>query len=419
MLDVRHFSSKSRAFLAMAFMATTFLTGCNQTTGSVFGNGLALTKKSETTQTSQVTEQTISAQKSTDTIKVGTVDKNIVSKSKATYAPNENSSWCNYLKNDAAANAEIVASPSLSASTDQDGNGSFNLGINVLDFKKAELIRQSADARCMAHAAGKSIEVTMRLVDESTKFASNYATYSYLSSRVDRMNALVNEANALTAAGVLTLQQSNEVSARRDKIISEMNLAKSEADKRKDIPAIDETVIAGSNQRLYQATADLQRIDRDIRTIEAFDISVQAGYRYDDLETGGSSSDDYFAKVKLGVRLGALSNRRSRYEDAAEAARMDALGEENAGPIWQSGFAASSIGKALAGLRSARSNLVSALSTANETATKIGASDRPEVTYAAFQAKLGAINIGGQLAGVDASIKELENNQRRLSALAR
>lgn len=419
MLDVRHSSSKSRAFLAMALLATTFLTGCNQTTGSVLGNSFASSTKTDATTKPGSAKASADQNTKTDTIKVGTVDNKANRKPNSTFSPDENSSWCRYLKNDAAANAEIVASPSLSASTDQDGNGSFNLGMNILDFKKAELIRQSADARCTAHSAGKSIEVTMRLVDESTKLASNHATYSYLSSRVDRMNALANQAKGLTSAGVLTIQQSNEVSAGRDKIISEMNLAKSEADKRKDIPAIDETVISGSNQRLYQATADLQRIDRDIRTIEAFDVSLQAGYRYDDLETGGTSSDDYFAKVKLGIRLGVLSKRRSSYEDAAEAARLDALGEENSGPIWQSGFAASSIGKALVGLRSARTSLISALATANETAAKIDQSDRPEITYAAFQAKMDAINIGGKLAGVNASIKELENNQRRLSALAR
>ncbi len=417
MSDVRHSSSKSRALLAMTLMATTLLTGCNQTTGSVFGNGFALGKNSSPAVASLATGDAIAAKP--DTIRVGAVATPSATKDRPLFTPDENSSWCRYLKNDAAANAEIVASPSISASTDDQGNNSFNIGMNVLDFKKADLIRQSADVRCAAHAAGKSIAATMRLVDESTKFASSQAQYAYLSSRTDKLNAIVSEAKGLMSAGVLTVQQVNDLSATRDKVISEMNLARSEADKRKDMPAIDDTLISGSNQRLHQATADLQRIDREIRTIEAFDITIQAGYRYEDTEVASMSSDDYYAKVKLGVRLGALSRRRANYEDAAETARIEALGEENSGPIWQSDFAASSIAKALVGLRSARTSLVSALATANDTAAQLGGSERPEIAHAAMQAKMNAIAMGGQLAGVDASIRELEANQRRLSALAR
>ena len=70
-------------------------------------------------------------------------------------------------------------------------------------------------------------------------------------------------------------------------------------------------------------------------------------------------------------------------------------------------------------MRSARGNLVSALNTSKDTAAKLNSSDRPELVFAALQSRMNVIAVGGKLAGVQASISELEAGQKRLSALAR
>ncbi|MGB7334977.1 MAG: hypothetical protein WBD01_04220 [Salaquimonas sp.] len=397
-------------------MATTLLGGCTQTTGNIFAAKTPVQKQAiSSVESSPKTDKV-----EVDHIKVAGISETAkkTARSNSAYKIDENSAWCEYLRNDAAANAEIIGSPTLSASTDDGGNGAFNIGMNLLDLKKAELVRQSGNARCQAHAAAKSIEITMRLVNEGTKFASDYAHYSYLAGKTGELNAIVKRANALKNAGVMTVQQANTIEKARADILAEMNTTKSEADKRKDLPGLDAAAITGSNYRLAQATQNIQTIDREIRTIEAFDISVQAGYRYNEDEPGDIGSDDYYAKIKLGVRIGALSKKRRQYEDAAAAARLNALEEENSGPLWQSQFAAGSIAKSLAGLRSARGNLTSALAASQDTANNLAATDRPELVYAGLVAKMDIISISGKLAAVQSSIKELESNQKKLSALA-
>jgi len=406
MLDVRHSSSKPRVTLALAMMATAFLGGCSQTTGSALALKNMPAPKAE----------------KVDAIKVAAVPKadnvTLAGVRTSPYHLDENSSWCRYLKSNAAAEGEIIASPTLSASSDEEGNGALNIGMNLLDLKKAELIRQSADNKCRAHAAGKSIEVTMRLASESTKFASDYAKYQYLANNMKKATAIVSRGQALTSAGSLTVQQSNALRVERDALKAKMSLAKSDADKRKDIPAIDRNTVSGSNAALLDATQRLQSIDREIRTIDAFDVSVQAGYRFNegDVTTGGD--DDYYAKIKVGVRLGVLSQRRRNFEEDAENARLAALNEENSGPIWQSGFAAQSINKSMSGLRSAEKSLLQAIAAAKDTARRLTISERPELLYAALQSKLTIISLSADLAGVRASIRELKQNAGKLNALA-
>ena len=252
MSDVRHSSSKSRYVLAMALMATTLLGGCSQTTGNIFAGGLGNAKTQEAAKAPKPVVQSADLKShGIDKQAVASLNKEAPRASEAgtasAYNIDENSAWCRYLKNDAAANAEIVASPTLSASTDESGNGSFNIGMNLLDIKKADLVRQSGDARCQLHAASKSIEVTMRLANESTKFASDQAQYNYLASRQQEMASIVAKAASLVSAGVLTTQQVSELEKTQQDINAEMNLAKSEADKRKDIPAINTVHVAGSN----------------------------------------------------------------------------------------------------------------------------------------------------------------------------
>ncbi len=68
---------------------------------------------------------------------------------------------CRYLKNTAEAEAAIIGSPTLEASSDEEGSGSVSLSMDLLDFNKAKLVRSSADAKCRYHLASKKIDTTL------------------------------------------------------------------------------------------------------------------------------------------------------------------------------------------------------------------------------------------------------------------
>lgn len=417
MSDVRHSSFKRTLPLILVLTATTLLGGCSQTTGNLFTN-LADKKNSKPT---EIAVQEDTKPVKTDEIKVAGINTKAKPNKWETvgkeFKIDQTSQWCRYLKNNALAEAEIIGSPTLSANSDENGNGSFNIGMNLLDLKKAELTRQSGAVKCKAYMASKSIEATMRLAGESSKFAASYTKYTYLSGQKNQMNAIVTKARNLVNARVLTLQQANSIAIKRDELISQLHLAKSEADKRKDIPAIDSASIIGSNGQLKDATYQMQAIDREIRTIGAYDVSVQAGYRFNDGEALTSDNDNYYAKIKLGIRLGALTQRRSHFEDEAEEARINALSEQNYGPAWKSDFAASAVTKSLIGLKNARKAAQNAKASADSTAARLNSSERPEVIFAALQAKLSRIELGAQLAALNASINEMENSKAKLNSL--
>ena len=331
----------------------------------------------------------------------------------------QRSAWCDYLINNANAQAEIIASPSVSASTDDSGNYSVNIGVNLLDYRRAELVRQSGEVKCNQHTASKIISSAMQLADEAAILASAVAKEAYLRGKAGEMDKIAARARALAGRGDITNQQADAVirlvAARK----AEMENARSDIEKRKDFPSVEGWQIAGRNRELVEAETRLQGIDREIRTLDALSIDIEGGYRalQTDALLGDPASEDLYAKVKLGLKLGALSPRRQAYEDAALAARQDALNEELGGPIWRAGYAESSGAKALPGLKRARDQISAAKSSAERTAANLSASERPELLANALAVRLEAIGHGAELAGANAAISQIEDNLRRLGSL--
>lgn len=333
----------------------------------------------------------------------------------------DNSAACRYLRKSADAEAFIIGSPTLSASSDDEGSGSVNLGMNLLDFHKADLIRASGDARCRLHEASKKIEATLGLGVEANRFARANAKASYIRQNLGYLENIRNRANELKNQGALTVQDTNLVSLRVDELKAEMQSAQAEADQRRGLPALDINHIRSRHGALVEATNDLQNIEREIRTNDALELSLNTGYRYNEQFNNNlqrTDTDGAFASVSVGVRLGALSPHRQRVEEEAAGARLDALFEENTGAIWKSGFSDRAISRMVADLKKSDAELTQAMTTANDTINRLGEADRPEVMRARLQTKLERVRVGANRAAVRASIKQLEENRQKIKALS-
>ncbi|MFZ1813770.1 MAG: hypothetical protein WBO55_03165 [Rhizobiaceae bacterium] len=405
------------ALLSVSLLA---LAGCSSTiTGGIPAGSTSVKAQTPNQTLVQASGETQEAAlRSTETTAVSTSQAYLPGVESTNDARRE--AWCDYLVNNANAEAEIIASPTLSGSTDDSGNYSLNIGVNLLDFHKAKLVRRSGDAKCKQHSASKIIAASMQLADEAVVLASANARLTFLEGRLGEINSISAQAGGLVANGSITAQQAESIRRAASSARADMEKARAEVDRRRDFPAIEGTELTGQNRRLVEAEEELQTIDRDIRTLDSLSLNLEAGYRAQDADSllGEPASESTYAKVKFGIRLGALSSRREAYEDAALVARNAALHQELGGPVWRTAYTQASTQKALHGMRSARSQLAASRKSALRTAGDLAASDNADLMATALAARMEAIALGAELAGVDAAIAQMEDNVRRLGALA-
>ena len=132
------------------------------------------------------------------------------------------------------------------------------------------------------------------------------------------------------------------------------------------------------------------RIDAEIDTIwQAMDACIDRGFAQEGELPGGLRVRRRARALYQSLTEQRFSNRQLPHvANEWLSAYATALNEENGGQVWQSEFAAASIAKSLAGLRSARNNLTAAMGKARDSASKLGSSERPELVYAALQAEM-------------------------------
>ncbi|MEM7291475.1 MAG: hypothetical protein AAF412_14065, partial [Pseudomonadota bacterium] len=331
------------------------------------------------------------------------------------------SAACRYIRSSAESEAAIISSPTLSASSDDDGSGSVAVAMNLFDFKKSQLVRDSANARCRVHEASKKLEATLSLGVEATRFARSWAKQEYIRSQLGNLGAVRREAASLVDQGMITRQDADQISLQIAGLKAEMARAKAEANRRSELPALRTNDVKSRHGALVQATRDLQEAEREIRTNDALELSVSAGYRYNDefndtlqrTDAGGG-----FAKVSVGVRLGAFSQQRRQHEADAANARLESLFEENTGIIWKSGFSNRATKRMLEELRVSERELSSAYKTSTKTISRLSGEDRPEIVRAMLSAKIDRVKIGAERAAVRAAIAQLQRNQTNISALS-
>ena len=199
----------------------------------------------------------------------------------------------------------------------------------------------------------------------------------------------------------------------------EQSAAKADALKIESIDGGRALLISDAASKLQKAEEELQMSNARMRSLNAVSVNVETGWtRKDDaLLTISSGTPNYYGKVSVGVRLGAIGPARRRYEDAALQARIEALSEPYTGIVWQAARGEDNIKANLKSLRASRSAIASALSNARGTLQELRGTDRIELASTRLIAEVDVISLTGELAAIDATLASLNENAELAGAV--
>jgi hypothetical protein len=326
--------------------------------------------------------------------------------------PQSDPAWCRYLAADAGAEASILRSPTLSASASDGGSKSVSLGMNLVDFSKANEIEKAARLRCEQKISEGSLQASLLIAGQSVTALGASAKAAYLGQELGRLDVIAAQSRARLSEGVLTAPEQSLITARIARVRQEYSLAKADALKIESMDGGKGLLVSDAASKLQKAEEELQASNARMRSLNAMSVNVETGWtRKDDaLLLISSDAPRYYGKVSVGVRLGALGPSRRRYEDAAQQARIEALSEPYTGIVWQAARGEDNIKSNLKSLRASRSAIASALSNARGTLRELRGTDRIELASTRLIAELDVISLTGELAAIDATLASLSEN---------
>ncbi len=333
--------------------------------------------------------------------------------------PQSDPAWCRYLAADAGAEASILRSPTLSASASDGGSKSVSLGMNLVDFAKADEVQKAAKLRCEQKLSEGSLQASLLIAGQSVTALGASAKAAYLGQALGKLDAIAAQSRARLAEGVITAPEHSLIIARIARVRQEQSAAKADALKIESIDGGKALVIAEAANKLQRAEEELQASNAKMRSLNALSVNVETGWtRKDDaLLTVSSGTPNYYGKVSVGVRLGALGPARRRYEEAAQQARIEALSEPYTGIVWQAAQGEDNIKSNLKSLRASRVAISSALSSARGTLQELRGTDRIELASTRLIAEVDVISLTGELAAIDATLASLNENAELAGAV--
>jgi hypothetical protein len=395
-------SSFKVARLALALTLASALTGCATSGKLGFIDSLLPQKAVMTGSVSKA--EAVSAPKSTKEKKDTIVTATVPARPK--------SQWCNYIAADAGAEASILRSPTLNASASDGGASTISLGMNLLDFMKADMIEETAQLRCEQKATEGSLQAMLVVANQSSTALGAGAKAAHLKNNLGRLDSVAAQTNELLEAGYITGAEASMVETRIAQVRQSYSSAATDAAKLAGIAGGKTLTVTRAASRLRAAEQKLQETNARMRTLNALNVNVETGWqrRDSDVVTTSSDSGAFFGKVSLGLRIGAISPQRMAYEEEAKAARVAALNETYTGIVWQSDQAGQSVETARKNLGAARKAIAGALTKARQTLDSLRGSDRIELASTQLVAEIDTISLGAELVGIDASLKALKEN---------
>lgn len=335
--------------------------------------------------------------------------------------PQSDPAWCRYLAADAGAEASILRSPTLSASASDGGSKSVSLGMNLVDFAKADEIEKAARLRCEQKMSEGSLQASLLIAGQSVTALGASAKAAYLGQALGRLDGIAAQSRARLAEGIITAPEHSLIIARIARVRQEQSAAKADALKIESMDGGKALLISDAASKLQKAEEEMQASNARMRSLNAVSLNVETGWtRKDDaLLTISSGTPNYYGKVSVGVRLGALGPARRRYEEEALQARIEALSEPYTGIVWQAARGEDNIKSNLRSLRVSRSAVASALSNARGTLQELRGSDRIELASTRLIAEVDVISLTGELAAIDATLASLNENADLAGAVNR
>jgi hypothetical protein len=327
-----------------------------------------------------------------------------------------NSSWCRYLQEDTAAQATILRSPTVSGSLDDSGKSRLSVSLSAGSFNRARLIEQASEIKCRKYLAETGLQKLVFLAPQGLTAAGFRAKAERVSQKRAELQALRRLVREELAAGTLDVEKATGLTVLIDQIIADGNAARSQADRRLGSGISDPSAARQLASELLKAEQELEGVNSRLRTADAFDVSVSAGWNDSDISDGYSTSSDSFSgKVSFTVKLGALAPSRFEHERRATAAKLQAMQSEEGGLLWQVDILRRAHQNALDGLNSSRRKLDEAIAEATRLVAVMRTADAREYVPALIAAKIQLVRLQAERAGVDGSIAEIRANMKKLS----
>jgi hypothetical protein len=324
--------------------------------------------------------------------------------------------WCEYLAEDTAVQTTIMRSPRLSGSTADDGKTSVSLGMSLSDYAKANVLEETAEARCRRYVAETGLQKLVFLSPQGLTSAGFRAKAKTVERRRGDIQALRRNVAKAMADGYLDREKATILMGMADQILAEAGNAKSQADRRTSdlLGSKDRASILG--RELLRAEADLEDLNSRMRTFDAVDVSLSAGWS-DDItrDKFAIESNGFSGRLSVSMKLGAALPQRFEHEERAKQAKLRAITEEG-GALWQVNVLRLAHERAIQGLVESSSKIDDAIGETRKLMSALKGVEAPEFQAAGIQAKFRLIQLESDKAAVQGSIVEIRENMKRLKA---
>ena len=325
------------------------------------------------------------------------------------------SSWCQQLRESAAADATVLRSPSLLGSIDDSGKAALNLSVSYSSFKKASLLEQAAEIKCRKYLAETGLKVLIFVSPQNLTAAGYRAKSDKIYAQNKEIKKLRASISSAMTKGAIDREKATSISILLDRLVAEGDAAKSQADRR-----VSERVLEGKStdalgRELLLAEADLDKINSELTTAGAIDVSAKVGWG-DNVSTNGFEVNDqsFNGKVSFSIQLGALNPARFEHERLASEAKLRAISTEEGGAIWQVGVLRRAHERAIAGLEDSQKKIEGAIAQAKHLITVLNSEPQPEFEGARLNARFEVIKLYADRAGIVGSLQEIRTNLNRL-----
>lgn len=327
------------------------------------------------------------------------------------------SHWCDYLREDTAAQTTIMRSPTLSGSIDDDAKTSLSLGLSLTGLAKADLMEQAADVRCQKYLAENGLQKLVFVSPQGLTSAGHRAKLKSIQAQKKDIARLRKRVAEALNDGSMDRERATALNVLADEILAEAEASRSQADRRTETALMPSQSADVYGAALLAAEADLEDINSRMRTFDSIDVSASVGWNDDVTADGFNANDQSFnGKLSFSMKLGAASPRRFEHEAAAKEAKLRAIQGEEGGPLWQVGVLRRAHERALAGLAQQQQQLDAAIRKAEGLAQMLAGVNNPEFVPPLIQARLQLIKLRADRAAVAGSIAEIEANMKKLKA---
>jgi hypothetical protein len=322
--------------------------------------------------------------------------------------------WCEYLQEDTYAQTTIMRSPRLNGSFSDDGKASVGLGLSVVDFAKANLLEETAEARCRRYMAESGLQKLVFLSPQGLTSAGYRAKHDSVQKSIKELQALRRKVSQAMLDGFLDREKATVLMGLADQLMAEGAAAKSQADRRTGdfLGKKDHASLLG--REMLRAEADLEDLNSRMRTFDNVDLSVSAGWS-DDVtrDNFAINSEGFSGKVSMSIKLGAAMPSRFEHEERAKQAKLRAISEEG-GALWQVNVLRLAHERAIAGLEESRLKIDSAMSEAHKLLKALDGVRNPEFQGTVYSARIRMMQLKSDKAAVEGSLAEIRTNLKRL-----